>query len=75
MYNLAVVGGCLCYLVVYTSGIQNDIWIMEEYGERDSWTKFTFNIPENSGLYLLHNLSLLGDGKFLLARDKEKMVT
>ncbi|KAI8032185.1 F-box protein CPR1 [Camellia lanceoleosa] len=40
--ELSVLGGCLCMLVSRRCGCK-DVWVMKEYGVRDSWTKFTIN--------------------------------
>ncbi|RHN72558.1 putative F-box associated interaction domain-containing protein [Medicago truncatula] len=41
-FRLAVLGGCLCMSVNYET-TEIDVWVMKEYGSRDSWCKlFTF---------------------------------
>ena len=40
--ELGVLGGCLCVFVPHC-GVYNDVWVMKEYGMRDSWIKFTIN--------------------------------
>jgi len=37
--RVAVLGGCLCMIVHYET-TKVDVWVMNEYGSRDSWCKF-----------------------------------
>lgn len=39
-FRLGALGGCLCVFVPLSNGCQ-DVWVMKEYGVRDSWTKIT----------------------------------
>lgn len=41
--SLGVLGGCLCVLSNF-HGYRTDVWMMKEYGVRESWTKLT-SIP------------------------------
>ncbi|KAL4385087.1 hypothetical protein GQ457_15G029760 [Hibiscus cannabinus] len=38
--NINVVGGCLCLIASYREVGVADIWVMKEYGAKESWTKF-----------------------------------
>ncbi|XP_026377524.1 F-box/kelch-repeat protein At3g06240-like [Papaver somniferum] len=41
--NVGELGGCLC-LLFHVFGVRVDVWVMQEYGVRQSWTKtFTIN--------------------------------
>lgn len=42
--DLSVLGGCLC-LSINRNHMGVDVWIMKEYGLRDSWSKL-FSIPQ-----------------------------
>ncbi|AES71809.2 F-box protein interaction domain protein [Medicago truncatula] len=37
--DVAVLGGCLCMTVNYKKTTKFDVWVMKEYGSRDSWCK------------------------------------
>ncbi|RHN72379.1 putative F-box associated domain, type 1 [Medicago truncatula] len=34
--SIAVLGGCLCMIVNYRT-TKTDVWVMKQYGSRDSW--------------------------------------
>ncbi|KAK8635434.1 hypothetical protein V6N13_004171 [Hibiscus sabdariffa] len=38
--NINAMGGCLCLIASYEEDCVVDIWIMKEYGVKESWTKF-----------------------------------
>ncbi|KAI8011655.1 F-box/kelch-repeat protein [Camellia lanceoleosa] len=59
-----VLGGFLC-LPAYT-----DVWVMKEYGKKESWTKFSFCKREDISTRI-NLVCLLEDGEFLLSRDEE----
>ncbi|KAG5560587.1 hypothetical protein RHGRI_003793 [Rhododendron griersonianum] len=44
---LAVVSGCLCVVRNY-DGARVDVWVMKEYGRRESWIKLVVMVPYNS---------------------------
>ncbi|XP_026430869.1 F-box/kelch-repeat protein At3g06240-like [Papaver somniferum] len=54
--NVEVLGGCIC-LVFHIFNVRVDVWIMQDYGVRESWTKsFSINqasIISSRDLYLL----------------------
>ncbi|XP_058202749.1 F-box protein CPR1-like [Rhododendron vialii] len=56
-----VLGGYLC-VVVLPSSFRNEVWMMKDYGVRESWTKFTTN-PK---MVLKDLLCLLAKDKFWL---------
>ncbi|KAK9287824.1 hypothetical protein L1049_016266 [Liquidambar formosana] len=48
-HTLGVLGGCLYMLVSTTfdcDGCDYDVFVMKEYGVRESWTKFTITVPQ-----------------------------
>jgi len=66
---VAVLGGCLCMTVDYKD-TKIDVWVMKEYGCRDSWCKL-FTVVKSSFDLPLQSLRLLGyssDGKKVLLR-------
>ncbi|KAI8010827.1 F-box protein [Camellia lanceoleosa] len=65
--GVAILGGCLC-LINSKKGIG---WMMEEYGLKESWTKFTIFNHERSVMELV---CLLENGEFLLAMDSQKLL-
>ncbi|KEH37093.1 F-box protein interaction domain protein [Medicago truncatula] len=73
--DVAVLGGCLCLTVNHHTKI--DIWVMKEYGCRDSWCKL-FTLMESCFVLPLKSLSPLGyssDGKkVLLDLNHKKLV-
>jgi len=73
--DVDVLGGCLCMTVNYET-TKIDVWVMKEYGSRDSWCKlFTmvkscFDLPLKS----LRPVGYSSDGKKVLLRvDAEKL--
>ncbi|XP_028065948.1 F-box/kelch-repeat protein At3g06240-like [Camellia sinensis] len=62
----AVLGGYLC-LPAFT-----DVWVMKEYGKKESWTKFS--ICKREDIPRIDVVCLLEDGEFLLSRDEEQLV-
>ncbi|XP_024631511.1 F-box protein CPR1 isoform X2 [Medicago truncatula] len=73
--DVDVLGGCLCMTLNYET-TEIDVWVMKQYGYRDSWCKlFTmvkscFHLPLKS----LRPLGYLSDGKKVLLRvDFEKL--
>ncbi|CAL5337771.1 hypothetical protein CsSME_00021061 [Camellia sinensis var. sinensis] len=62
----AVLGGYLC-LQAFT-----DVWVMKEYGKKESWTKFTIGKPDD--ISRIELMDLLEDGEFLFSRDEEQLV-
>ncbi|XP_058198388.1 F-box/kelch-repeat protein At3g06240-like [Rhododendron vialii] len=66
-HHMAVLGGCLCVIVCPLS-YRNEVWMMKEYGVRESWTKFMIN-PR---MVLVDLLCLLAEDEFLMkTRGKE----
>ncbi|XP_039686302.1 F-box protein CPR1 isoform X2 [Medicago truncatula] len=72
--DVDVLGGCLCMTYYETTKV--DVWVMKEYGSRDSWCKlFTmvkscYDLPLKS----LRPLGYSSDGKKVLLRvDAEKL--
>ncbi|XP_026429333.1 F-box/kelch-repeat protein At3g06240-like [Papaver somniferum] len=66
--NVGVLGGCLC--VLHKTFDQVDVWVMQEYGVKESWTKrFTItqdSIIETSALRLISDFE---DGSILFSTD------
>ncbi|XP_058201072.1 F-box/kelch-repeat protein At3g06240-like [Rhododendron vialii] len=65
LYDVAVFGGSLCLV----SRQETKVWMMKEYGVRESWTEFTVS----SGLRTANLLCLLAEDEFLLRTTKEKL--
>ncbi|XP_024200252.1 F-box/kelch-repeat protein At3g23880-like [Rosa chinensis] len=56
-YGVGALEGCLCLLVCnITSRAQNELWVMKEYGVKESWTKY-LTIPQPLGCEFLITLS------------------
>ncbi|KAL7243276.1 hypothetical protein ACSBR1_015643 [Camellia fascicularis] len=68
--ELGVLGGCLCVLVP-RYGVYNDVWVMKEYGVRDSWIKFTINY---NNFHFWKPLCLSTTGEVLLEVSQKKLV-
>ncbi|KAL3645396.1 hypothetical protein CASFOL_010576 [Castilleja foliolosa] len=68
--SIGVLGGCL---YVTNDSSHFDIWVMKEFGCRESWTKlFSIDMESIMGMYLensLRPLQILSDGKILMIRD------
>ncbi|KAL3645397.1 hypothetical protein CASFOL_010577 [Castilleja foliolosa] len=73
--SIGVLGGCLC---VTDDSRYFDIWVMKEFGCRESWTKlFSIDMESIMGMYIqnpLRLLQILGDGKILMIRDYNVLV-
>jgi F-box interacting protein len=74
--RVAVLGGCLCMTVDYKD-TKIDVWVMKEYGCRDSWCKLFTVVQSCFDDLPLESLRLLGyssDGKKVLLRvDAENL--
>ncbi|KAM7280693.1 hypothetical protein ACFE04_007827 [Oxalis oulophora] len=44
--NFTVLGGCLCVIPITNRAVRGDIWVMKEYGVKDSWVKLFSVVPE-----------------------------
>jgi len=73
--DVAVLEGCLCMIVNYQTG-KIDVWVMKEYGCRDSWCKL-FTLVESCFTSPLRGLRPLGyssDGSMVLLEvNREKL--
>lgn len=67
-YRLAVLGGCLC---LFNEKGSDHIWMMNEYGVQESWTKFTINYPEARQVW---PLCLLGQEEVVVVTEKKLVV-
>jgi len=67
--RVAVLGGCLCMIVNYET-TKIDVWVMKEYGCRDSWCKLFTLVKScfNSSLKWLMPLGYSSDGKKVLSK-------
>ncbi|KAL0414711.1 UNVERIFIED_CONTAM: F-box/kelch-repeat protein [Sesamum radiatum] len=65
--KLVVRGGCLCLLYTREHG-QTDVWTMEEYGLKESWTKFTIHDD------IRRPLGWLGDEEVVLLSKLEALL-
>lgn len=74
-YELVVLGDCLC-LVSRPLSYQFRVWMMKEYGVRESWNKITIERPERPRLILLGLLAedelLFKSNEVILDGDKTK---
>ncbi|KAI8002254.1 F-box protein CPR1 [Camellia lanceoleosa] len=68
--ELSVLRGCLCILVSRCDGCK-EVWVMKEYGVKDSWTKFTIN---HGCFPLCKALCLSKTGEFLLGICQKKLI-
>jgi F-box interacting protein len=73
--DVEVLGGCLCMIVNYHTP-KIDVWVMKEYGCRDSWCKL-FTVAESCFTLPLESLRPLdysSDGSMVLLQvDHEKL--
>ncbi|KAL3645395.1 hypothetical protein CASFOL_010575 [Castilleja foliolosa] len=73
--SIGVLGGCLC---VTDDSDHFDVWVMKEFGCRESWTKlFSIDMESIMGMYIqspLRPLQILGDGKILMIREYNVLV-
>ncbi|KAK9283287.1 hypothetical protein L1049_011523 [Liquidambar formosana] len=69
-FDFAVLGGCIC--VVDNKGSHAEVWVMGEYGVKESWTKL-FVIRCQSLKYLIP-LGFTKNGEFLMEINREKLV-
>ncbi|XP_027166179.1 F-box/kelch-repeat protein At3g23880-like [Coffea eugenioides] len=65
-WNLEVLGGCLAVFYYHQNG-HVDLWIMQEYGVKESWTKMVLmiNYPYSSFQMFQKPVFLLKDGEIL----------
>lgn len=71
--DLSVLGGCLC-LSINGNHMGVHVWIMKEYGLRDSWTKL-FSIPQSEvarPLGFVRPLAYASNGRQVLVRQDSK---
>lgn len=73
--DVALLGGCLCMVVNYQNSVV-DVWVMKEYGSKDSWCKL-FTLVQSREMRSLKSLRPLGyssDGdKVLLEHDRRRL--
>ncbi|KEH42367.1 putative F-box domain-containing protein [Medicago truncatula] len=73
--GISVLEGCLCMIVNYQTA-KIDVWVMKEYGCRDSWCKL-FTLAESCFSLPLRALRILGYSSdrsmVLLQVDREKL--
>lgn len=70
--DVSILGDCLCMVANYVAG--TDVWIMKEYGSKESWVKL-FSIPEtirSKGVVLPVAFSS-GGRQVLLRHDNKKL--
>ncbi|XP_039169925.1 F-box protein CPR1-like [Eucalyptus grandis] len=71
--DLSVLGGCLC-LSINGNHMGVDVWIMKEYGLKDSWIKL-FSIPQSEvarTLDFVRPLAYAKNGRQVLVRQDSK---
>ncbi|KAK6133788.1 hypothetical protein DH2020_032499 [Rehmannia glutinosa] len=73
--SLGVLGGCICVLCDYQK-TQADLWVLKEYGIKESWTKVvTIPYIDDPGKYLYsHPLCMLPNGEILLVFGMQLVV-
>ncbi|XP_059644470.1 F-box/kelch-repeat protein At3g06240-like [Cornus florida] len=72
LYILGVCRGRLCiFLCSYTYSFQIDVWVMQEYGVTESWTKYTRYVDN---MYMKQPLFYLVDDEVLLRKDGERLL-
>ncbi|KAF2306034.1 hypothetical protein GH714_009863 [Hevea brasiliensis] len=59
--DIGVLGGCLCLLANF-QGQRVDLWVMKEYGMKESWTKL-FSVAQQEGIGILRSLKPLAYSK------------
>ncbi|KAI8561458.1 hypothetical protein RHMOL_Rhmol04G0341400 [Rhododendron molle] len=75
-FGLGVLGGSLCVVKRHDEG-HADVWVMKEYGVKESWTKL-FVIPIASGEFYSYRcmpLCYANDGEVVMALDSKKLVS
>ncbi|GMI70363.1 F-Box Protein92 [Hibiscus trionum] len=71
-----VLGGCL-FIINFEASTQFDIWVMKEYGVKESWTKqFVINnlIPKGFGSDFYQPLVVLSNGEIFMLLNHEAIV-
>ncbi|OMO98356.1 hypothetical protein COLO4_13971 [Corchorus olitorius] len=74
--RVGVLEGCL-YIIYFTNSRQFDIWIMKEYGVKESWTKqFVIEnlYPKQGSWDFYEPMSVLNNGEILLWYNNDKVV-
>ncbi|XP_074289768.1 F-box/kelch-repeat protein At3g06240-like [Silene latifolia] len=66
--SLMVFGGCLC--IPSWSNDEIEIWVMKEYGVKESWTKFSIVNPE--ALEFRPVLCMSGQREIVMVKDEDK---
>ncbi|KAL2459246.1 F-box/kelch-repeat protein [Forsythia ovata] len=70
--KLVTFGGRLCLIDDTQDNVRFDVWIMEEYGVKNSWVKFS--VVLNSDWERVKLLCFIGDDEVLLYIDEERLV-
>lgn len=65
VHDMVVLEGCLCLLIWSKSG-RIDVWMIMEYGVRESWTRFAIANPAK---YTVDVLCLSAHDEFVLRRE------
>ncbi|KAG8369906.1 hypothetical protein BUALT_Bualt14G0062100 [Buddleja alternifolia] len=68
---LMVVDGCLCMIDVRRNGA-TDIWVMKEYGLRESWSKIS--VERDYEWDIVKALCFIGDEEVVLVTEQESLV-
>ncbi|KAG5554848.1 hypothetical protein RHGRI_012418 [Rhododendron griersonianum] len=75
VFRLGVLGGSLCVVKKFLES-HADVWVMKEYGVKESWTKL-FVVPTKSGEFYTRDcmpLCYANDGEVVMVLDWEKLV-
>ncbi|XP_010274506.1 PREDICTED: F-box protein CPR30-like [Nelumbo nucifera] len=76
LFNLGVLGGCLCVSTAHGVGVMIELWMMKDYGVGESWTKiFTILQPmRTTPLRYLKPLGYMKNDEILVERGDGKLV-
>ncbi|PIN18016.1 hypothetical protein CDL12_09314 [Handroanthus impetiginosus] len=66
--NLGVLGGRLCMI----DTVRQDVWIMEEYGVKDSWRKFSIGVDDDLGIS--KPLCFIGEEEVVFVTKKDGLI-
>ncbi|PIN18019.1 hypothetical protein CDL12_09317 [Handroanthus impetiginosus] len=66
--KLGVLGGRLCMI----DARSQDVWIMEEYGVKDSWTKFSIEVDYDLGIS--KPFCFIGDEEAVFGTEEDRLI-
>ncbi|EOY06305.1 hypothetical protein QUC31_016345 [Theobroma cacao] len=74
--RIGVLGGCL-FIIYFTNSIRFDIWVMKEYGVKESWTKqFVIEnlYPKQGSWDFYEPMVVLNNGEILMLYNNDAVV-